>query len=110
MNKEIDTTFLEKYILALEEVLQLLQKNFYKNQCDKKTTRKKFMILRQEDKKELIKIAKKFLQKSTELKDFELAVAESNIPILVQIFDWARIPESFHKNILNNYEILKPTQ
>ena len=23
-----------------------------------------------------------------------------------QIFDWARIPESFHKNILNNYEIL----
>ena len=68
------------------------------------------MILRQEDKKELIKIAKKFLQKSTELKDFELAVAESNIPILVQIFDWARIPESFHKNILNNYKILKPTQ
>ena len=45
-----------------------------------------------------------------ELTDFELAVAESNIPILVQIFDWARIPESFHKNILNNYEILKPTQ
>ena len=44
-----------------------------------------------------------------ELTDFELAVAESNIPIL-QIFDWARIPESFHKNILNNYEILKPTQ
>ena len=42
-----------------------------------------------------------------ELTDFELAVAESNIPILVQIFDWARIPESFHKNILNNYEILK---
>ena len=100
------------------------------------------MILRQEDKKELVKIAKKFLQKSVEiwaygsrvdgtahetsdldlvlrskdlkpiptmeLTDFELAVAESNIPILVQIFDWARIPESFHKNILNNYEILKP--
>ena len=96
------------------------------------------MILRQEDKKELVKIAKKFLQKSVEiwaygsrvdgtahetsdldlvlrskdlkpiptmeLTDFELAVAESNIPILVQIFDWARIPESFHKNILNNYE------
>ena len=31
MNKEINTTFLEKYILALEEVLQILQKNFYKN-------------------------------------------------------------------------------
>jgi len=28
----------------------------------------------------------------------------SNIPILTQILDWQRIPESFHKNILDNYE------
>ncbi len=93
------------------------------------------MILRQEDKKDLLQIANKFLQPpveiwaygsrvdgtaqdtsdldlvlrskdlrpipTNELTDFELAVAESNIPTLVQIFDWARIPESFHKNILN---------
>lgn len=30
----------------------------------------------------------------------------SNIPILVEIFDWARIPESFHKNILTSHEVL----
>lgn len=30
----------------------------------------------------------------------------SNIPIIVQVLDWYRIPESFHKNILNNFEIL----
>ena len=34
------------------------------------------------------------------------AVQNSNIPILVQIFDWGRIPESFKFGILDNNEVL----
>jgi len=30
----------------------------------------------------------------------------SNIPILVQLFDWARLPESFHQNIEAQHEVL----
>lgn len=30
----------------------------------------------------------------------------SNIPIVVEIFDWARIPESFQQNILEKHEVL----
>lgn len=33
-------------------------------------------------------------------------ITESNIPILVEVRDWARIPESFRKNILEKYEVL----
>ncbi|MCK6614626.1 MAG: nucleotidyltransferase domain-containing protein [Ignavibacteriaceae bacterium] len=33
-------------------------------------------------------------------------ITESNIPILVEIRDWVRIPESFRKNILDKYEVL----
>ena len=33
-------------------------------------------------------------------------IRDSNIPIVVELFDWARLPESFHKNILYQYEIL----
>lgn len=40
------------------------------------------------------------------LLDFTEEVRASNIPILVQTFDWARLPESFHANILRNYEVL----
>ena len=36
--------------------------------------------------------------------NFKEALRDSNIPILIQILDWQRIPESFHKNILANYE------
>ena len=36
--------------------------------------------------------------------DFKEALQNSNIPILTQVFDWHRLPESFHKNILVNYE------
>lgn len=39
----------------------------------------------------------------TELENFQQSLLESNIPIIIQAFDWARIPESFHKNILNSY-------
>jgi predicted nucleotidyltransferase len=34
------------------------------------------------------------------------AIRDSNIPILVEIRDWAMLPESFHKNIEQKYEIL----
>ena len=44
---------------------------------------------------------------ASELHHFQEAVEDSNIPIMVQIFDWARIPESFHHNINKNYEVLK---
>ena len=33
----------------------------------------------------------------------------SNIPIVVELFDWARLPESFHKNINNQHEVLFST-
>lgn len=41
-----------------------------------------------------------------ELVNFKEALRESNIPIIVQVMDWNSIPESFHKNILRNYEVL----
>lgn len=37
---------------------------------------------------------------------FKEAIQESSIPILVQVMDWHRIPESFKTNILENYEVL----
>jgi uncharacterized protein len=33
-------------------------------------------------------------------------ITDSNIPILVELRDWARLPASFHKNIEANYEVL----
>lgn len=41
-----------------------------------------------------------------ELRGFIEAVSASNIPILVQIFDWGRIPPSFQQRILAGYEVL----
>lgn len=35
------------------------------------------------------------------------ALSESNIPILIDIRDWARLPEAFHTEILRNYVELK---
>lgn len=32
-------------------------------------------------------------------------IRNSNIPILVELFDWARLPESFHKNIEACHEL-----
>lgn len=43
-----------------------------------------------------------------EFVEFKEALSDSNIPIFVQVLDWNRIPESFHKNILaNNEELLR---
>ena len=33
-------------------------------------------------------------------------IKDSNIPILVDLFDWPRLNETFHKNILQQYEVL----
>lgn len=41
--------------------------------------------------------------------EFRDALEESTIPILVDVFSWDRIPESFQKNILKQYEILCST-
>jgi len=37
-------------------------------------------------------------------------IRESNIPILVELRDWATLPESFHKNIEKKYEVLYSSQ
>lgn len=37
-----------------------------------------------------------------ELFNFQEQLQESNIPILVQVMDWNKIPGSFHNNILKN--------
>ena len=41
-----------------------------------------------------------------ELMEFKEKIRDSNIPILIQAFDWAKLPESFHANILKKYELL----
>lgn len=33
-------------------------------------------------------------------------IKDSNIPILVDLFDWSRLNETFHKNIEHQYEVL----
>ena len=38
--------------------------------------------------------------------NFRELLKESNIPIIIQVLDWYRIPDSFHHNILKNYEEL----
>lgn len=40
----------------------------------------------------------------SEFVNFKENLQDSTIPILMQISDWNRIPESFHKNILANCE------
>lgn len=44
----------------------------------------------------------------SEFAEFKDKIQDSQIPILVQVFDWARLPESFHQNILKKYEVLFP--
>ncbi len=42
----------------------------------------------------------------SELQTFIDLIQDSQIPILIQVFDWARIPESFRSQILRRYEVL----
>ena len=46
------------------------------------------------------------VQFHTDVEQFREAVSNSNIPIIVQIMDWTKIPESFKKNILAGNEVL----
>ena len=41
-----------------------------------------------------------------ELMNFKEKLQHSNIPILIQSFDWNSLPESFHRNILKNYVVI----
>lgn len=41
------------------------------------------------------------------LADVAEAFSQSNLPIMVQITDWARIPKAFHDEILAGYVVLK---
>ncbi len=38
-----------------------------------------------------------------ELPDLQEAVRESDLPMLIDIHDWAHLPTDFHRNIENNY-------
>jgi predicted nucleotidyltransferase len=38
--------------------------------------------------------------------DLVAKIKDSNIPILVELRDWATLPESFHRNIIEQYEVL----
>ncbi len=44
-----------------------------------------------------------------EMARFKEALYESNIPILVQAFDWGGLPESFNRSILKKHELLFST-
>ncbi len=44
----------------------------------------------------------------SEFAEFTKKLADSQIPILVQVFDWARMPESFQSNILDGYVEIYP--
>ena len=35
-------------------------------------------------------------------------LTDSNLPLLVDIHDWATLPVSFHERILARYEVLRP--
>lgn len=44
------------------------------------------------------------------LADLKEQIRESTIPILVDLFDWARLPISFHRNIEARHEVLFSSQ
>lgn len=42
-----------------------------------------------------------------EFMQFKEDLQESNIPFLVDVMDWGRIPDTFKENIKKQYEVLK---
>lgn len=38
---------------------------------------------------------------------FRHALRESNIPILIEARDWARLPQAFHREILQGYAVVR---
>ena len=43
-----------------------------------------------------------------EFSELSEALEESSIPILVQVHDWARLPESFRREINRAYVVIQP--
>ena len=44
------------------------------------------------------------------LVDLEEALRETTIPFIVEARDWARLPESFHREIIRDYVVLVGVQ
>lgn len=55
---------------------------------------------------DLVVVAKEKKLDIDVLSNFKDKIQKSNIPIIVQVLDWHRIPKSFHKNILQRNELL----
>jgi predicted nucleotidyltransferase len=47
-------------------------------------------------------------RRQPDLGDVIEAFSDSNLPIIVQIVDWAAIPEAFHREIEAGYVMIKP--
>ncbi len=45
---------------------------------------------------------------SSELALFKSALRDSNIPILIDVVDWATLPEMFREEILKQYQVIYP--
>lgn len=41
---------------------------------------------------------------------FKRALEESNIPFLIDVLDWANIPDPFREEILSAYAVISPTK
>jgi predicted nucleotidyltransferase len=46
-------------------------------------------------------------RKQSNLGEVVEAFSESNLPIIVQLVDWARIPNDFHAEIADNYVVVQ---
>ncbi len=56
----------------------------------------------------VIRNPKNLLQKQTSaIADLRAALSESNLPLLVDVHDWAALPEEFHKNISEKYFVIQ---
>jgi uncharacterized protein len=47
-------------------------------------------------------------QQTREIDELQDALSESNLPIRVELVDWARIPVSFHREIEHAYVVVQP--
>lgn len=54
----------------------------------------------------IVKSKKSLALPSKIYSDFVSKIKDSNIPVLVELRDWYLLPESFHKYILQNHEVL----
>jgi len=45
----------------------------------------------------------------TRMAELKSALVESNLPIMVDVVDWARIPEAFRREIEKDYRVIQPS-